>query len=69
MNIKALREKKEITQQSLARILGINQSAVSNWETEKAMPRAALLPKLAKVLGCSIDDLLRDDGLLDTDAS
>ena len=69
MNIKALREKKEITQQSLARILGINQSAVSNWETEKAMPRAALLPKLAKVLGCSIDDLFRDDGLLDTDAS
>ena len=69
MNIKALREKNEITQQSLARILGINQSAVSNWETEKAMPRADLLPKLAKALGCSIDDLFRDDGLPDTDVS
>ena len=68
-NIQLMREYRKITQDDLAKSLGIERSTVSKWETEKAMPRAALLPKLAKVLGCSIDDLFREDGLPDTDAS
>ena len=61
MNIKTLREKKELSQASLAQILGIDQSTITKWETKKALPRAALLPKLASVLGCTIDDLFREE--------
>lgn len=68
-NIQLMREYRKITQDDLAKSLGIERSTVSNWETEKAMPRADLLPKLAEVLGCSIDDLFRPNGLMDTDAS
>ena len=37
--------------------MGVLQTAVSNWETEVALPRARQLPRLARVLGCSIGDL------------
>lgn len=33
---------------------------IAKWETGKANPRADLLPKLAKALGCSVDDLFAE---------
>lgn len=50
---------KKLTQEQLARDLGVRRSTVAMWETGKAMPRAALLPKLADILGCTVDELLR----------
>ena len=65
-----LRRKAGLTQIDLARQLGYRtQSVVSAWESGERTPPTRILPKLAKVLGCSIDDLFRDGGLLDTDAS
>ena len=58
-NIKNLREINGLTQHELAVVLGINQSTVAMWETGESMPRAALLPKIAETLGCSIDDLFK----------
>ncbi len=57
MNIRDLRESAGLTQGELAAELGVDRSAVTKWETGEAMPRASLLPKLAEVLHCSIDDL------------
>lgn len=57
MRIKELREAAGIQQKQVAAHMGVFQSAVSNWETEVALPKARELPRLAKVLGCSIDDL------------
>ena len=57
MNIRDLRESAGLTQGELASELGVDRSAVTKWETGEAMPRASLLPKLAEVLQCSIDDL------------
>lgn len=55
--IKALREKTELTQQRLGELLGVVQSTVAMWETGESMPRADKLPELARILGCTIDEL------------
>lgn len=62
MNIKAMREKAGISQVELANKLNIGQPAVANWETGVALPRADKLPMLAKILNCTIDELLRKEG-------
>lgn len=56
-NIKNLRKKEKLTQIDLAKKLKIGQSTVAMWEAGEAMPRADKLPELAKILGCTIDDL------------
>ena len=55
--IQNLRMQKGITQIQLASDLGVDKSTVAKWETGKAFPRADLLPKIADLLGCSIDQL------------
>lgn len=57
MRIRELREAANLQQKQVAAHMGVLQTAVSNWETEVALPKARELPRLAKVLGCSIDDL------------
>lgn len=59
VNIKKAREKVGLTQQELANELGVVQSTVAMWETQNSLPRADKLPALAKVLGCTIDELLK----------
>ena len=59
MNIKNKRESKGLTQEELGKMIGVNRSTVAMWETGEAMPRADKLPELAKILGCSIDDLYK----------
>lgn len=57
MRIRKCREKAGLQQKQLAESMGVLTSAVSNWESEVALPRARQLPLLAYVLGCSIDEL------------
>ena len=60
MNIKEIRTNLKITQEELAKSLDIDRSTVAKWETGEAMPRAEKLPKIAQILGCTVDDLLID---------
>ena len=55
-----LREKNKMTQIELAQKLNITQGAVSQWETGETKPKAEILPRLAKALGCTIDDLFKE---------
>ena len=48
-------------QREVAKILGVKESAVSKWERGLARPRADKLPILAKLYGCTIEELLADD--------
>lgn len=57
MRIKELRNAAGLRQKQVAVCMGVLQSAVSNWETEVALPKARELPRLAQVLGCSISEL------------
>ena len=59
VNIKHIREKKNFSQNQLADLVGVDRSAIAKWETGKAKPTADNLLKLAEVLDCSIDELLR----------
>lgn len=56
--IKALREKKGITQAQLADRLGVSSKAVSKWETAKGFPDITLMEPLAKALSVSVMELL-----------
>lgn len=58
MRIAALRRRKELRQDDLARMLDVSPQAVSKWENDQTCPDISLLPKLAEVLGTSIDALL-----------
>lgn len=45
------------TQREVARILGVKESTVSKWERGASKPRADKLPIIAKLYGCTIDEL------------
>ena len=58
MGIKEKREAKSMTQTEIAEKLNISRTTVSMWETGDSMPRADKLPALAKILDCTIDELM-----------
>ncbi len=62
-NIKALRQQKGATQQSLADFCHVTYQAVSKWENGTCAPDVELLPKIAKFLNTSIDALFGDDDI------
>ena len=55
---KLLRKEKKLTQSELAKQLDIDQTTVSKWELDKALPDIATLIKLAKFFDVSTDYLL-----------
>lgn len=59
MNLRAIRESKNMTQDKLAEALNISRTSIAMWESGAAMPRADKLPELAKLLGCTIDELFQ----------
>ena len=60
MSLSDKRKAAGITQIELSEALEVAQSTVAMWETGKAYPRAALLPKIAQILGCTVDELLSE---------
>lgn len=60
MGFQKAREKCGMTQREVAAAIGIDQSAVSLWETGRTAPRASILVKLAKLYGVSVDELLSE---------
>ena len=62
--IKELRVEKKITQSQLAKILGVNQTAVGKYERGDLEPNIQILNNLADFFGVSIDYILgREDDL------
>nr|DAO66773.1 MAG TPA: Helix-turn-helix XRE-family like protein [Caudoviricetes sp.] len=59
MVVRTKRMDRNITQEELAQRLGVSQQAIAKWENGSSQPRTALLPKLADILGCTVDELLR----------
>lgn len=57
MNIKILRERAGLTTAELARQMGVDRAAAFRWEMGTALPRADKIPRLASLLGCTIDEL------------
>lgn len=61
IRLKELRDKKGISQASLANELGIRQSTVGMWESGKNKPQPDMLVTLSKYFGVSVDYLLGID--------
>ena len=56
--IAMLRRQKGLKQDDLANTLGVSSQAVSKWENDQTCPDISLLPRLAEILGVSVDELL-----------
>lgn len=67
--IKALREKKRLTQQQLAEKLSVSDKAVSKWETGKGFSDISLLEPLASVLQISLPELLSGEQIINANRS
>ena len=58
--ISHLREEKGLSQLELGEALGVSWDTVSKWEDDTVHPDISMLNDLAKALGVSIDQLLED---------
>lgn len=58
--ISHLREEKGLSQLELGEALGVSWDTVTKWEDDTAHPDISMLNDLAKALGVSIDQLLED---------
>lgn len=56
-NIAKYRKQKGFTQEQLGELLGVTNQAVSKWESGVSMPDVMLLPKIAEVLGITLNRL------------
>lgn len=57
-NLKRIRESKNLSQQELAEKLGVAQSTVGMWESDKRTPKLAELNRMARVLNITIARLI-----------
>ena len=57
-NIRALRNKKGLTQKELADLVHVTPQAVSRWESGDVEPSVATMQDMAKIFGVSIDELV-----------
>lgn len=56
-NIQKYRRISGMTQKELANRLGVTFQAISKWENERSAPDISLIPKIADIFDCSIDEL------------
>lgn len=59
--IRELRREKGISQQELAKLCGVHQTAVSQWEKGRTLPDRDSLRLLSKVFGVTVDALLGEE--------
>ncbi|MBQ4564961.1 MAG: helix-turn-helix domain-containing protein [Oscillospiraceae bacterium] len=60
-NLRQLRLQKALTQEQLAKHLGVSAQSVSRWECGTTLPDVLLLPQIARLYGITVDDLYRDE--------
>ena len=61
MKIKEFRQERNFTQSSLAKKLGVSQSAVAKWENGDTFPRTNILQKMSELFNCTIDELVKGE--------
>lgn len=66
-NIKILRDRYDLTQQDLAEIAGVSNSAVSAWESGQKEPRMGAIEKMANHFGIKKSNIIEENGMEITD--
>lgn len=59
--LRVLRKKRGLTASELGDMLGVHQTHVSQLETGRKIPNAAMILKIADTFGVSTDLLMRDE--------
>lgn len=57
-NLQQLRMREGLTQEKVARNLGLNRSTIGKWEAGDSFPRAAMIPQIAILYKCTVEDIL-----------
>ena len=57
-NIQILRKKRNLTQESLAELVGVTRQTIAKWESGESVPDLSLAGKLASVLDVALDELV-----------
>ena len=59
-NFKAMRKRANMTQEQVAKQMGMDKSSISKWETGAALPRVGNLYQMATLYKCRVSDLIPD---------
>lgn len=65
----ALRKKNNWSQEELAEKLNVSRQAVSKWESAQSIPDITRILDMSKLLGVSVDYLIKDELEVETTAS
>ncbi len=60
INIKFYRKKKGITQERLSKKVKVSRTAVTHWERGDFRPSKKHIKALARILGCTVEELLEE---------
>lgn len=60
-NVKKLRKKANMSQRELATRVFVSNTVISNIEQDKTLPSLQLVAYIANVLGCTVDDLIKEE--------
>ena len=58
MTLAYARRRAGLLQRQVAEVLGVSLGTVAMWDTGRNKPRADMLPKIAKLYGVTVDELL-----------
>ena len=61
MGLRELRRQAGLRQEDVGKKLNIDQTTVCKWENGVSKPLKKYRKKLARLYGCTVDDLLRQD--------
>lgn len=60
-SLRKMREEKGMSQIELAKKINVKSNTISQYESDKRTPNATMLKKIAYVLNCTVDDLLKEN--------
>lgn len=61
MTMAYARRRAGLLQRQVAEALGVSLGTVAMWDTGRNKPRADMLPRIARLYGCTVDELLQED--------
>ncbi len=56
---KELLKNSKVTQEHMAKELGVHQTLISQWCKDKGKPNIVYTPVIAKILGVSVEDVIQ----------
>lgn len=61
MRLKEMRKRAGLTARDVALEMGVSFQNVYNWENGSYLPPTKRLPEIARLYGCTVDELLQDE--------